>query len=255
VPLLRLRTFIRHWAAATVFSNRQRAGLLPGCEQWHPAFRLGFDDYVREWVAYADAISAQVPAARFGGPDTALRRIGSLVWAADRARLGKRWSHSVATTMRRATNNPKVTTARLLAGDPTVTSSTREIVAVADAYQLSYHMTEGNSCYRGGKPGMSNAFASSLWPEIACYNWRAWAAAALTSMEATAVSSPPAWAITIQARDSRGRKVPHPMDSIRRSPPSRTSTQRLDRYSMACCWHSSSPEPRWLRASFSAATM
>jgi hypothetical protein len=24
-------------------------------------------------------------------------------------------------------------------------------------------MTEGNSCYRGGKPGMSNAFASALW--------------------------------------------------------------------------------------------
>ena len=24
-------------------------------------------------------------------------------------------------------------------------------------------MTEGNSCYRGGKPGMSDAFASSLW--------------------------------------------------------------------------------------------
>jgi hypothetical protein len=24
-------------------------------------------------------------------------------------------------------------------------------------------MTEGNSCYRGGKPGMSNAFAAALW--------------------------------------------------------------------------------------------
>ena len=24
-------------------------------------------------------------------------------------------------------------------------------------------MTEGNSCYRGGKPGVSNAFCSALW--------------------------------------------------------------------------------------------
>ena len=24
-------------------------------------------------------------------------------------------------------------------------------------------MTEGNSCYRGGKPGMSDAFAAALW--------------------------------------------------------------------------------------------
>jgi hypothetical protein len=31
----------------------------------------GFDDYVREWVAFADAVSARVPEARFGGPDTA----------------------------------------------------------------------------------------------------------------------------------------------------------------------------------------
>jgi len=125
----------------------------------------GFDDYVREWVAYADAISAQVPAARFGGPDTGassdwVTRFGQQI----APRLGKRLvalsGHYYAEG---PPNNPKVTTARLLAGDPTVTSSTREIVAVADAYQLSYHMTEGNSCYRGGKPGMSNAFASSLW--------------------------------------------------------------------------------------------
>ncbi|HSM77863.1 MAG TPA: hypothetical protein VLT57_09570, partial [Bryobacteraceae bacterium] len=26
-----------------------------------------------------------------------------------------------------------------------------------------YRMTEGNSCYRGGKPGMSDAFAAALW--------------------------------------------------------------------------------------------
>jgi hypothetical protein len=36
-------------------------------------------------------------------------------------------------------------------------------VRVADAHKLVYRMSEGNSCYRGGKPGMSNAFASSLW--------------------------------------------------------------------------------------------
>ena len=57
----------------------------------------------------------------------------------------------------------RVTTERLLAGDPRVAQSARDIVRTADAHKLIYRMSEGNSCYRGGKPGMSNAFAASLW--------------------------------------------------------------------------------------------
>jgi hypothetical protein len=60
-------------------------------------------------------------------------------------------------------NDPAVTTTRLLAGDRSVTNSTRSILQVADAHHLAYRMTEGNSCYRGGKPGMSDAFAAALW--------------------------------------------------------------------------------------------
>jgi hypothetical protein len=48
-------------------------------------------------------------------------------------------------------------------GDPNVTASTKAIVEVANRHSLKYHMTEGNSCYRGGKPGISNAFASAIW--------------------------------------------------------------------------------------------
>jgi hypothetical protein len=33
----------------------------------------------------------------------------------------------------------------------------------ARAHGRVYRMTEGNSCYRGGKPGMSDAFAAALW--------------------------------------------------------------------------------------------
>jgi hypothetical protein len=38
-----------------------------------------------------------------------------------------------------------------------------KIEAVARPRGQVYRMTEGNSCYRGGKPGMSNAFAAALW--------------------------------------------------------------------------------------------
>jgi hypothetical protein len=33
----------------------------------------------------------------------------------------------------------------------------------ADRADIRYRMTEGNSCYRGGKPGVSDAFGSALW--------------------------------------------------------------------------------------------
>ncbi len=127
--------------------------------------RWGFDDYVREWLAFAEAVSARVPDARFGGPDTAAAsdwvvRFGNEV----APKLGKRLvalsGHYYAEG---PPNDPKVTTERLLAGDPKVAQSAREIVRTADAHNLVYRMSEGNSCYRGGKPGMSNASAASLW--------------------------------------------------------------------------------------------
>ena len=60
-------------------------------------------------------------------------------------------------------NDPRVTTERLLAGNPKIAGEMQKIEAVARAHGLVYRMTEGNSCYRGGKPGMSNAFAAALW--------------------------------------------------------------------------------------------
>jgi hypothetical protein len=37
------------------------------------------------------------------------------------------------------------------------------IMPVARAHNLGFRMAEGNSCYRGGKAGMSNALAGALW--------------------------------------------------------------------------------------------
>jgi hypothetical protein len=124
-----------------------------------------FEDYVREWLAFADAVSARVPEARFGGPDTAASSDWVIRFGNEVApKLGKRLvalsGHYYAEG---PPNDPRVTTERLLAGDPRVTQSAHDIVRTADGHKLVYRMSEGNSCYRGGKPGMSNAFAASLW--------------------------------------------------------------------------------------------
>jgi hypothetical protein len=125
----------------------------------------GFDDYLREWTRYADAIAARVPGARYGGPDVNsasdwVTRFGNEIAPELRTRLTTLTGHYYAEG---PPNDPRVTTERLLAGNPKIAADMQEIEAVARAHGLVYRMTEGNSCYRGGKPGMSNAFAAALW--------------------------------------------------------------------------------------------
>ncbi|HEX8811304.1 MAG TPA: glycosyl hydrolase family 79 C-terminal domain-containing protein [Terracidiphilus sp.] len=124
-----------------------------------------FDDYVREWTGFARAISARVPGARFGGPDVA----GSSDWI---TRFGEQMPPLLPGKLTALTghyyasgppNDPSVTIERLLRGNPRIAEDMKRIMAVAQPRGLAYRMTEGNSCYRGGKPGMSDAFASALW--------------------------------------------------------------------------------------------
>ncbi len=124
-----------------------------------------FADYVREWTGFAEAIAARVPNARFGGPDVAassdwVTRFSADVPASIASRLVALTGHYYAMG---PPDDPRVTIERLLGGDPKVGQATREIVSAARATQRIYRMSEGNSCYRGGKPGMSNAFAAALW--------------------------------------------------------------------------------------------
>ena len=125
----------------------------------------GFDDYVKEWTGFADAVLAHVPGARFGGPDVA----ASSDWVV-------RFAEKVSLPMGRRVvaltghyyaegppNDPAVTIGRLLAPNAKIGADIRRIEAAAGPGGPRYRMTEGNSCYRGGKPGMSDAFASSLW--------------------------------------------------------------------------------------------
>jgi hypothetical protein len=124
-----------------------------------------FADYVREWTTFAEAIAQKVPHARFGGPDVA----ASSDWV---TRFSAEAPTPIATRLAALTghyyamgppDDPRVTIERLLTGNPRVATETKDVVAAARATHRIYRMSEGNSCYRGGKPGVSNAFAASLW--------------------------------------------------------------------------------------------
>lgn len=124
-----------------------------------------FADYVREWTKFAEAIVAKVPNAKFGGPDVAassdwVTRFSADVPASIASKLVALTGHYYAEG---PPDDPRVTIERLLAGNPKVATETQGIVAAARATHRAYRMSEGNSCYRGGKPGMSDALAGALW--------------------------------------------------------------------------------------------
>jgi len=125
----------------------------------------GFAEYMKEWVGFAEAIGAKVPGVRLGGPDVGassawVTRFAAALPAEFDARVVALTGHYYAEG---PPDDPRVTIERLLGGNPDVPAQTRRIEAAARARGRAYRMTEGNSCYRGGKPGMSNAFAAALW--------------------------------------------------------------------------------------------
>jgi hypothetical protein len=128
----------------------------------------GVKPYLDEWLAIARAVAKAVPGARFGMPDVA-SRIDWLTQIADA------WP-SIAdkpnvTTLSHhhyfggPATNPFVSIPNLLAtANMARVQKTADIANAAAAKMgVPVRMTEGNTCYRGGKPGVSDVFASALW--------------------------------------------------------------------------------------------
>ncbi len=124
--------------------------------------------YLAEWLAMARAITVRVPGAKFGMPDVAF----DVSWLTEIAEM---W-HSIAnpplvTTLTHhyyfggPATNPEVNIPNLLKPATMAKVQKTADIATAAARKMGVRvrMTEGNTCYRGGKPGLSDAFASALW--------------------------------------------------------------------------------------------
>jgi len=124
--------------------------------------------YLDEWLALARAAAARVPEAKFGIPDVAAN-VGWLTQIADRwptienqphvARLSHHYYFGGPAT------NPDVNIPNLLkpATMERVQKTADIATAAAKKMGVGLRMTEGNTCYRGGKPGVSDVFAAALW--------------------------------------------------------------------------------------------
>jgi hypothetical protein len=135
--------------------------------------------YFDEWSAMAHAIRSRVPDAKFGLPDTA----GNPDWYAvvvDRLlALPPGTAPHIASLTHHyyfggPPSNPAVNIDRLLQPDPHVLTLAHDISTAAARLSagihepVPYRMSEGNTCYRGGKPGVSDVFAAALWSADYC---------------------------------------------------------------------------------------
>jgi hypothetical protein len=124
--------------------------------------------YLEEWLTLARAIVARVPTAKFGMPDVASK----VSWLSE---IADQWP-SIQAPPRLTTlthhyyfggpaTNPDVNIPNLLkpATMQRVENTANIARAAANKLGARVRMTEGNTCYRGGKPGVSDVFAAALW--------------------------------------------------------------------------------------------
>lgn len=124
-----------------------------------------FEEYMAQWLMFARAVIGRVPEARFGGPDVGSNAqwVARFAQEAPKALPGRIVACSWHYYAEGPPDNPRTTVERLLALDSRIDRDVPRMVNAANAAHIAFRMTEGNSCYRGGKPGLSNAFCSALW--------------------------------------------------------------------------------------------
>lgn len=120
-----------------------------------------FDDYFAQWTQFADAVRAKTPGAPMAGPDVA----GNIDWIKQMSekakdRIGLLSGHYYAEG---PPTNPAMTIDRLLRNSSKLDRDIGDIDDICRVSGLPYRMTETNSCYNGGKAGVSDTFASALW--------------------------------------------------------------------------------------------
>src|ERR1700746_582148 len=124
--------------------------------------------YLQEWLTLARAIAARVPAAKFGMPDVA-SNVSWLTEIADQWASIQSPPHVPTLTHHYyfggPATNPEVNIPNLLkpATMQKVQNTANIASAAASKMGARVRMTEGNTCYRGGKPSVSDVFAAAVW--------------------------------------------------------------------------------------------
>ena len=119
----------------------------------------GYEDYLAEYRGFRDALRRELPGAPLAGPDAA----GATAWvtrfAADEGKDIKLLTHHYY----REGQNPASTIDKLLRPDPKLAPMLETLSAAARSSGVPYRICEVNSFSGGGRPGVSDTMAASLW--------------------------------------------------------------------------------------------
>ncbi len=120
-----------------------------------------YDEFLPKWKAMYAAVHARVPEAKIAGPDSAFKKDWAGRFAADtKGEISLLTTHYYAEG---PPTDPRMTIDLLLHPAERIAQEVYPAIDAAKAAGLPYRMSEGNSCYNGGKPGVSDTLASALW--------------------------------------------------------------------------------------------
>jgi hypothetical protein len=131
-------------------------------------FKLGYrpvtyseQDYQNEWNANFTPIKTQVPQAQFAGPDVSDNLGWAETFSAKNANniilLDAHYYNDGPAT------DPSIDSETILSNDYTLNPYLQSLDNASKQVGLPYRITETNSIWGGGKPGVSDAFAGTLW--------------------------------------------------------------------------------------------
>ncbi|HEV2134548.1 MAG TPA: hypothetical protein VGR47_09795 [Terracidiphilus sp.] len=136
-------------------------------DAWRRRYRpstWSYADYWKEWSAMHAAIVARVPQAKFAGPDVSNKMDYVTGFAED---VKKSAQDVVLLTWHYYAMGPAgakgITLDKLLSPDPKLTRALQIAQEASRTAGIPFRMTEGNSCWNGGQPGVSDTLASALW--------------------------------------------------------------------------------------------
>jgi len=123
--------------------------------------RWTYEEYVARWRALAAVLQKSFPDIKLAGPDIAYKT----EWV---GRFADDMKGSVAFLSGHfypegPPTDPTATVNYLLDDQTKFDAQVARAARMAATRQIPYRMTEGNSCYNGGKKGVSDTFAAALW--------------------------------------------------------------------------------------------
>ena len=129
------------------------------CRESHRHIGYGYDDYLREFRTYRNALRKAIPNIAFAGPDVADSTEWVAKFASDEGKDIRLLTHHYY----REGQNPTSTLEKLLHTDPKLAPILAKLRAAAESSGVPYRICETNSFSGGGKPGVSDTLGAALW--------------------------------------------------------------------------------------------